>query len=113
MPAPEIGKPLPRAEDAFVDDVKWHGYVLADDGHGPEWRRVFRVDGAQSPELWHAIAELVLSSPVTEIRPSPRGVGCGIAAELTFNGRTTTVRVGWFYDRVDDPPRLVTAFPTP
>jgi hypothetical protein len=113
MPAPEVGKPLPRAEDAYVDQSKWHGYVLADDGHGPHWRRVFRVEPTQSAALWQAIVELARTGTVTHLRPNPYGFGCGIQTELTFNGRTATVRLGWFYERPDAPPRLVSAYPTP
>ncbi len=113
MPPPEVGKPLPRGEDAFVEEKKWEGYVLADSGHGPEWRQVFRIDAAQSAELWQSITELARRAPVTQVRPSARGIGCGIQAELTFNGRRAVVRLGWFYDHPDAPPRLVTAYPTP
>lgn len=90
MPRPEIGRPLPRAADAYVEQPKWHGYVLADDGHGQEWRRVFRVGRSQADELWQAVARAVLDAPVTEVRTGPRGVGCGIHMILSFNGRTAT-----------------------
>jgi hypothetical protein len=113
VPGPEVGEPLPRGDDAYVTDSKWHDYVLADDGHGGEWRRVFRVEKTQSAALWEAIAELARTAPVTQLRSNPDGFGCGIEAELSFNDRTATVRLGWFYDHPDDPPRLVTAYPTP
>jgi hypothetical protein len=113
VPAPEVGKPLPRGADAYVEDDKWHGYILDDDGHGFEWRRVFRIDRSQSDELWRAFADIALTADVTRVRPSRFGIGCATRTELTFNERTANVVLGWWYDRPGDPPRLVTAYPTP
>jgi hypothetical protein len=113
MSEPTVGEPLPRAADAYVEAVKWHGYVLADGGHGPHWARVFRVDRRQADELWQAVRALVLTAPVTELRPTAHGIGCGVSAQLTFNGRTAVVALGWIYDAPDAPPRLVTAYPAP
>lgn len=95
----------------MVDD-KWE-YVLADKGHGREWRRVFRFEASQSTVLWEAFSELAVSAPVTGVRPTPVGIRCEMRAELTFNDRTAVVVLGWWYDRPDDAPRLVTAYPTP
>ena len=112
MPAPEVGGPLPRAADAYVEEAKWWRYVLADDGHGPHWQRVFRVELDQAGELWERFAEIARNAQVSNVRPSGFGIGCAIRAELTFNGRTADVVLGWFYDRPEDAPRLVTAYPT-
>lgn len=43
MPYPEIGQPLPRAADAYATAVKWRGWILAVQGHGPEWARAPRL----------------------------------------------------------------------
>ncbi len=113
MPHAKIGQPLPRAADTYVEEDKWNDYVRADDGHGKEWRRVFRLEPTQSEELWLALADLARTAPISEVRPSRFGVGCGMTAELTFNGRTAVVLLGWYYDRPGDAPRLVTAYPAP
>lgn len=87
--------------------------MLSDRGHGPEWRRVFRVKSSQSADLWNAFADLAASAPVTDVRPTEVGIRCEMRAELTFNDRTAMVMLGWWYDRTEDAPRLVTAYPTP
>ena len=112
MPAPEVGRPLPHGEEAYVVDTKLD-YVLSDKGHGSEWRRVFRAEPSQSSALWAALAELATSALVTDSRPTAFGTRCETRAELTFNGRTATVVLGWWYDQPGDRPRLVTAYPTP
>lgn len=112
MPAPQIGGRLPRADHVYVVDDKWE-YVLSNRGHGREWRRVFRVEPSQSTALWAAFAELAASSLVTDVRPTAVGIRCEMHAELTFNGRTAMVMLGWWYDQDGDAPRLVTAYPTP
>ena len=58
-------------------------------------------------------AAVVIGAPVTDVRASQFGVGCTTRAELTFNRRTAVVVLAWFYDRPADPPRLVTAYPSP
>ena len=75
--------------------------------------RVFRVERRQADELWQAVRALVLTAPVTELRLTAHGIGCGVSAPLTFNARTAAVALGWIYDAPDAPPGLVTAFPAP
>lgn len=106
----EVGRPLPRAAEAYAEDAKWHEYILGDDGHGAEWRTVFRVDPSQAQALWNRVAAASINAPVTEIRPSRFGA---TRVELTFNGRRATVLLGWFSDHPGDAPRLVTAYPAP
>lgn len=111
MPTPEVGEPLPRAASAFVEHEKWHGYVLAPDGHGDDWRRIFGHVDAE--ELWAAIRTAVRTSPVTEIRDlDDLGVTCRVPLTLTFNNRTADVRTIWHYAPDQPAPRLVTAYPT-
>jgi hypothetical protein len=106
-----VGQPLPRADDAFVDNEKWHGYVLADTGHGDDWRRMFGdVDPAT---LWSIVVDVVVSAPVVEVHDLGEfGVSCRVPISVTMNGRTADVRTVWHYDDAGSPPRLVTAFPT-
>ena len=113
MGAPQVGSPLPRAADAYVESGKWHGYVVAEDGHGPHWSRIFRYEAGQAESLREAILLVARDEPVTEVRHGPHGVGCSIRAELTFNGRTAIVLLAWFYDTPDAAPRLVSAYPSP
>lgn len=40
---PTVGEPLPRAEDAWREQIKLEGWILAERGHGAEWQRVFHV----------------------------------------------------------------------
>ncbi|MBV9167863.1 MAG: hypothetical protein JO321_15540 [Solirubrobacterales bacterium] len=96
-----------------MDEIKWLGYVLADEGHGREWRRVFQAEAHQADALWQAIASLAVSAPVTDLRPGSRGMGCAVHAALTFGERTAHVVLAWLYDEPDDRPRLVSAYPSP
>ncbi len=57
MAQPEIGQPLPRAPEAYSAPEKWETWILAEPGHGPDWRRVFgAVDRAA---VWQALADAV------------------------------------------------------
>lgn len=111
--APEVGRPLPGADKAWVADTKWDGYVLAEDGHGPHWRSVFHVDESQSSALWHALVDLASDALVTSIHESEHGTTCGLRIELTFNDRTAPVVVAFHYADRGDRPRLVSAYPVP
>jgi hypothetical protein len=111
MALPEIGRPLPRAADAFVDDEKWLGYVLSERGHRGHWSRAF---GTIDPDaLWAMIAQAVLDADVTEMRTvESGGISCRVPITITINDRTRAVRTVWHYAHADAAPRLVTAFPT-
>lgn len=104
MASHTVGQPLPRAAEAWVEDKKWHDYVLGEAGHGPQWQRVFRVEPSQSQQLWAALARLARDAPVSEVRSSRYGIGCGVRAHLTFNGRRAPVVLAFFYDRAEDRP---------
>jgi hypothetical protein len=108
---PEVGRPLPRAPDAYARPEKWTGWIVADDGHGPDWLRVF--DEVDPDTVWPALADALLHAQVDTIRPAFAGsVLCRVDMSLTFNNRTATVRTIWHYADEDAAPRLVTAFPT-
>ena len=113
MPAPNVGQPLPRADEAYAAPEKWAEWILADRGHGGEWARVFLVHPSDSEQIWQAIANAVLDAPVSAVRKVAVGVACEVRIELTIEERTATVRSAWHYADTDDAPRLVTAFPTP
>lgn len=54
MPYPELGQPLPRAADAHAAADKWRGWILAAQGHGREWTRVFDVGRDDSEQITRA-----------------------------------------------------------
>jgi hypothetical protein len=114
MPYPEIGRPLPRAADAYTTDDKWRGWILAERGHGHEWARVFGVGPNDSEEIWRTIADGVIEVPVVSLRDrAPHGIVCATELLLTINHRSSPVAAAWHYADEDDAPRLVTAYPRP
>lgn len=114
MPYPETGQPLPRAADAHTTADKWQGWILAAQGHGREWTRVFDVGPDDSEGIWQAIAAAVLDARVSTVRDrTPHGVVCGVEVELTITDRTARVATAWHYADEEASPRLVTAYPRP
>ncbi len=110
---PAIGLPLPRAADARAAPKKL-AWLLAEHGPGREWARVLRVPDHDSARLWGAIARALIDAPVSSIRDlSPFGIVCEVRLVLTLNARTSPVLTAWHYANPGDPPRLVTAYPTP
>ena len=93
--------------------MKLDGWVLAPEGHGREWERVFRVSTEDIDLVWHSISEAVLRAPVVEVRRGSDGVGCGVLVDLALNARTAPVLTAWHYRHRDAAPRLVTAYPKP
>lgn len=105
-----IGRPLPRAADAYVDDMKWTGWILAEHGHGADLYRRFGL--VESAEIWRAIIDELEVAPIVNLRFSGHGVTCGVQMSLTLNGRTGPVRTAWHYDEPTAAPRLLSAYPT-
>jgi hypothetical protein len=88
------------------------GWILAPEGHGADWARVFRVGPDDLHMIWTAIAYAVRRAPVATIRDRGRhGVVCGVAIRLTLNARTAVVMTSWHYRAESSIPRLVTAYP--
>lgn len=88
-------------------------WILADEGHGPDWLRVF--GSVDRETVWPAFAASALSAPVVGIRVlAGYGVACRVELSLTVNARTAPIRSVWHYADADADaaPRLVTAFPT-
>lgn len=110
---PRIGDPLPRAEDAWCTQNKLTDWVLSKDGHGSEWKRVFRVTVDDLDLVWESLALGVLTAPVTAIRQPDAGISCEILFELEINARVAFVVTAWHYADADSTPRLVTAYPKP
>jgi hypothetical protein len=111
-PLPTVGLPLPRATDAHMtgEKLKW---ILADQGHGREWGRVFRIGDEDAERLWSAVAQAVLDAPIFRVIDRREyGILCGVAFPLALGGRTATVTTAWHYAAAGDAPRLVTAYPT-
>jgi hypothetical protein len=113
MSDPTIGLPLPRVTHAYAEPAKWDQWILADRGHGEEWRRVFHVERADAERVWCALAEAVLDAPLSSVRKLDIGVSCEVHILLTIDARTSQVRTVWHYSYPGAVPRLVTAFPTP
>jgi hypothetical protein len=111
VPAPEVGKPLPRAEAAWSAPEKWTDWILADRGHLHDLYRVF---GAVDQDMiWTALTSRIPTAPVDSVRPAGGGgVNCQVDLLLTFNGRTANVRSIWHYADENAPPKLATVFPT-
>ncbi len=94
MPVPSVGRPLPRARDAYTSEEKWRDWVFATPGHGADWRRVFGE--ITWSDAWGEITmaiELALVSNVRQL--GELGITCGVDLSLTINGRTATVRTAW------------------
>lgn len=90
-PLPTVGLPLPRAADAGMtsEKLKW---ILADQGHGREWGRVFRIGDEDAERLWSAIAHAVLDAPVFRVIDRRKhGIVCGVALSARA-GRTHSHR---------------------
>jgi len=108
---PTVGEPLPRAEQAWYEQIKLEDWILAERGHGPEWQRVFHVGVEDSARIWHAIAAAVPLARVATVRDrGADGIVCGVKVELTVSGRTAPVILSWHYADSLAAPRLVTAY---
>jgi len=111
MTHPVVGRPLPRASDAYSEAAKWSDWVLSEEHHGPDWRAVFGVVDVEA--IWPALREAIMTAPIISIREAADGgLSCGVYVSLTLNDRTALVRSAWHYEAENDAPRLVTAFPT-
>lgn len=110
---PQIGDPLPRADQAWFEPVKLDDWILGEDGHGKEWRRVFHVGLEDRERVWEAIASAVRNAPIATVRNRGfKGIVCSVKVELTIGERTAPVTVGWHYASEKAAPRLVTAYIT-
>jgi hypothetical protein len=117
---PEIGEPLPRAEDAWGVLEKLASYSLdldhRDGGHKARvFRAVLGITAADVEYLAAALREGLLTTPARAVRATPpHGVMCGIWIAVRGLGahgdRTEVVRTAWEIRHEDDAPRLVTAY---
>jgi|GEM_PF-1591091 len=111
---PQVGEALPRAADAWCVEEKWFAWILADDGHGPEWANVLQVDSDEWELAWQALKGAVRKAAIKTVRSlNTGGVTCGVRVELTIGKRTVPVVSAWHYAEPGAAPRLVTAYPTP
>jgi hypothetical protein len=85
--SPEVGRPLPRAADAWTDEEKWRDWTLREPGHGSGWRRATGDDALTG--LWETIAAALGRAVVTELRnrgsllrPLRLLTGCGLPSRL-------------------------------
>ena len=110
---PKVGEPLPRAAEAWCTRSKLVDWVLGEEGHLGEWRRVFRVETDDAELVWESIAERVLGAPITEVRGKGVAVSYGVLIEPVINSRVALVLSAWHYEDSGAAPRLVTAYPKP
>jgi hypothetical protein len=93
--------------------IKFDEWILAEEGHGEEWRRVFRVELEDRERLWEAIVEVVQSARIATVRDrGVKGIVCSVKVELGIGDRTAPVTIGWHYANEAAAPRLVTAYIT-
>lgn len=110
---PQVGDPLPRAADAWCVQEKWLAWILAEDGHGPEWAKVLQVEPDEWELAWQALKGAVLEAAIRTVRSlDGGGVTCSVRVELTIGERTAPVVSAWHYPEPGAAPRLVTAYPT-
>lgn len=89
-------------------------WVLGEEGHGKEWRRVMHVEVEDAERVWKAISASVAQASVTGVRDLGRfGVNSEVDAPLTIGERSATIRTIWHYAMPGAAPRLVSAFPKP
>jgi len=98
----------------------WHelakllGWVLESVGHRSEWERIFRVTVADHELVWAALAEAAIGAEIIEVRDrEPNGIACGLEVEITIEGRSAKVTMGWHYADSGAAPRSATAYPRP
>ncbi len=82
---PRIGELLPRAGDAWCERTKLIDWVLAEEGHGTEWRRVFRITREDMDLIWSLISKAVLTAPIMRVDEKNTGIGCGAFIDLIVN----------------------------
>jgi hypothetical protein len=88
-------------------------WILSEDGHGPEWKRILHVTVEEIDLVWHSISQGVLTAPITAVRRKHTKVSCEVFLELRMNQRIAFVVTAWHYADAGAAPRLVTAYPKP
>jgi filamentous hemagglutinin len=117
---PEIGEPLPRADEAFGIEQKLRSYCLNPDHEigGPKARAFERALGIRPADLdylTNALEAEARTAPIAAVRDNaPFGVLCevpipvaGLRERVDQRLNVTTV---WELRHPDDRPRLVTAY---
>ena len=106
------GHPLPEAHRAHSSPEKWTGWILAPEGHGAQWERVFRAGPEDRHTIWAEIAQAVQRAPVSAVRDrGHHGTVCSVAVTITVHMRRAVVMTAWHYGHTSSVPRLVTAYP--
>lgn len=86
--------------------------MLAENGHGPEWARVFHVSLEDRERVWETISNAVENGDVTGVRKlGEHGLNCEVDVQLAIAGRSAVVRTIWHYETPVSAPRLVSAYP--
>jgi hypothetical protein len=88
------------------------GLVLADHGHGREWRDVFAIGAEDESELHDVLVSVASAEPIETVRATSEGTNCVLRAIVELHGRRAPVVTAWNLGAGRDP-HLVTAYPAP
>lgn len=114
---PQVGRLLPRVEDADIELARLTRYTLNENhpvgGHKAYiMRKDLGLTAADAVFLRDAIAAGIMEFPVAKVSPRPEGrVSCTVVVPvLGPSGLQSPVTTGWSIDAPGLAPRLVTAF---
>ena len=107
---------VPGAERAVIEERKLTGWVLAEHGHGPDFRRALGVEPEDRELVRTALLVHVREQPVEGVRASHRLAGpqardWAVLGPLEVRGRRAWVRSVWQVSAPGAPARLITAYP--
>lgn len=114
--AEEGSRRVPGADLAVVEDRKLTGWVLAEHGHGPDFRRALGVEPEDRELVRDALFAHVRERPVESVRAAhplagPEARNWAVVGPLEIRGRRTWVRSVWQVSAPGAPPRFITAYP--
>jgi hypothetical protein len=119
---PQIGEPLPRAEDAYNVQEKLADYALNPDHAtgGPKAAGFARILGITPDDLDYLADALLVGvreAPISEVRDrGNHGIQCAVIVPVRGRdqhaSRVANVLTSWEIRQDGDAPRLVTAYIT-
>lgn len=114
--AEEVPARVPGAERAVIEERKLTGWVLAEHGHGPDFRRALGADHGDRDLIRAALLVHVREQPVEGVRPShrlagPRARDWAVLGPVEIRDQQAWVRSVWQVSDEGTAPRLITAYP--